>query len=392
MPGSIFLERGDELVEMKEEPWEAEARLQELLSKYPNLLAGDQMNELTPRQWLLVSREFGIPGEIDAAGRWSLDHLFLDQDSIPTLVEVKRSSDTRIRREVVGQMLDYASHLVTNVSGERIRQRYEASLGPGIDSAIDIASSFGANVDVEGYWQRLNDNIAASKLRLVFVADEFPPELRRIVEFLNRQMQQTDVFAVEVRQFVSPDRTHRTLVPRLLGKVESKTSSGSGAGPGPRWDRARFEDAAAHEHPELLPAIQELLRFGVEVTERDVEWGMGRGRGSFTARLIAPEQRYSIFSVYTSCEVSINLGWSYESLGNLEPSLSEELRQKANHLFGIQLSQVSWERGWPMVPLSVVAENMDDFKAFIVECKDRLLALQSDAIPPSGSASTSLVN
>jgi len=29
---------------------------------------------------------------------WALDHLLLDQDAIPTLVEVKRSSDTRIRK------------------------------------------------------------------------------------------------------------------------------------------------------------------------------------------------------------------------------------------------------------------------------------------------------
>jgi hypothetical protein len=36
--------------------------------------------------------------------------MFLDQDAIPTLVEVKRSSDTRIRREVIGQMLDYAAN------------------------------------------------------------------------------------------------------------------------------------------------------------------------------------------------------------------------------------------------------------------------------------------
>jgi hypothetical protein len=33
-----------------------------------------------------------------------------DQNAVPTLVEVKRSSDTRIRREVVGQMLDYAAN------------------------------------------------------------------------------------------------------------------------------------------------------------------------------------------------------------------------------------------------------------------------------------------
>src|SRR5262249_3604083 len=31
---------------------------------------------------------------------WSVDHLFLDQDAVRTLVEVKRGSDTRIRREV----------------------------------------------------------------------------------------------------------------------------------------------------------------------------------------------------------------------------------------------------------------------------------------------------
>ena len=42
------------------------------------------------------------------AGRWTI--CFLDQDGIPTLVEVKRASDTRIRREVVGQMFDYAAN------------------------------------------------------------------------------------------------------------------------------------------------------------------------------------------------------------------------------------------------------------------------------------------
>lgn len=41
--------------------------------------------------------------------RWSLDHLVVDQDAVPTFVEVKRASDTRARREVMAQMLDYAA-------------------------------------------------------------------------------------------------------------------------------------------------------------------------------------------------------------------------------------------------------------------------------------------
>ncbi len=50
------------------------------------------------------------------------------------------------------------------------------------------------------------------------MADEIPAELRRIVEFLNRQMVETEVLAVEIRQFVGQDL--RTLVPRVIGRTE----------------------------------------------------------------------------------------------------------------------------------------------------------------------------
>ena len=113
MGGGIFLLRGDdELISMTGQPYDTEDVLQTLLARFPDLLAGDQLGGTTPRRWLLISREAAVPSEEDGAGRWSLDHLFVDQDAVPTLVEVKRSSDTRIRREVVGQMLDYAANAV----------------------------------------------------------------------------------------------------------------------------------------------------------------------------------------------------------------------------------------------------------------------------------------
>lgn len=64
-------------------------------------------------------------GASAGGNRWSLDHLFLDQDAVPTLVEVKRSDDTRIRREVVGQMLDYAANGVVYWPAERLRVDFE---------------------------------------------------------------------------------------------------------------------------------------------------------------------------------------------------------------------------------------------------------------------------
>src|SRR5581483_2225261 len=127
MSRRIYLRQSDgTLTPMIESPFAAEDLLQELLEKYPNLLAGDQIDGAEDRRWLLVARELGVPDEEGAPDRWSVDHLFLDQDAVPTLVEVKRSSDTRIRREVVGQLLDYAANAVVFV--DRLRATFRGGL------------------------------------------------------------------------------------------------------------------------------------------------------------------------------------------------------------------------------------------------------------------------
>src|SRR5262245_45089370 len=123
----IFLIGADEALQpMDERPYESEALLQVLLEKYPEVLAGHGAEGESDQRWILVSREFGVPDQQDGAARWSLDHLFLDQMGVPTLVEVKRASDTRIRREVVGQMLDYAANAVVHWPVDRIRATFEA--------------------------------------------------------------------------------------------------------------------------------------------------------------------------------------------------------------------------------------------------------------------------
>lgn len=99
MTGQAFLVSNEgHLVEMREQAYGTEDELQTLLEQYPKIMAGDLVDSANPRRWLLVSREMGVPDGSSNADRWSIDHLFIDQDGIPTFVEVKRSSDTRIRR------------------------------------------------------------------------------------------------------------------------------------------------------------------------------------------------------------------------------------------------------------------------------------------------------
>ena len=90
MSGKIFLlQDGGQLLEMSENEYDSEDLLQSLLAQYSDLLAGEQINSDIPRRWLLISREMPVPSKEGGGGQWSLDHLFLDQDAVPTIVEVK---------------------------------------------------------------------------------------------------------------------------------------------------------------------------------------------------------------------------------------------------------------------------------------------------------------
>jgi hypothetical protein len=71
-------------------------------------------------------------------------------------------------------------------------------------------------------------NLAAERIRLVFVADEISPELRSILEFLNRQMSETEVFAIEVKQYVDDEGERQTIVPQVIGRTEAAKAAKSG--------------------------------------------------------------------------------------------------------------------------------------------------------------------
>src|SRR3954469_14405538 len=68
----------------------------------------------------------------------------------------------------------------------------------------------------DAFWETVAANLKERRLRLVFVADHIPPELRSIVEFLNEQLQLTEVIAVEIKQYIDPDGTGINIVPRVI--------------------------------------------------------------------------------------------------------------------------------------------------------------------------------
>lgn len=354
MSGAIYLIQDDgSLVAMSEQAYDSEALLQELLAQYPDVLAGDQMGGDTPRQWLLVSREMGVPDRDEGNARWSADHLFLDQDAIPTIVEVKRSTDTRIRREVVGQMLDYAANAVVYWPEERIRGQFEARCAvEHLDPSDALTATFGPDIDPDGFWAHVGTNLPAGKVRLVFIADQVPPELQRIVEFLNGQMQPAEVLAIEVRQYVG--KGLRTLVPRVIGAtVEAQRAKGDQVREKRKWDEPSFmADLTARRGAADAAVAGRILHWAKE-RHLDVWWGQGKQDGSFFPMVRRDGQRYWTMSVWTYGRAEVQ----FEMMRTRPPFDDEAKRlalaHKLNEVPGITIPNDAITRR-PSIPLSVL--------------------------------------
>jgi hypothetical protein len=268
--GGIFVLQGEELVAMHEQPYDSEDLLQTLLAKYPGLLAGGDQISGSERRWLLVRREVGVPGTETGGGRWSLDHLFLDQEAVPTLVEVKRSSDTRIRREVVGQMLDYAANGVVYWPAERLRSEFESRCVKDDQEPEEVfRTSLGDELDPERFWDDVEQNLRSGRIRLLFVADQIPAELRRVIEFLNERMSPTEVLGIEIKQYVGGgDLT--TLVPRVVGQTEQARIQKVGGSQSLSLDWDYYKQRLPPERLAIARQIYEQME--TAILERSLHW------------------------------------------------------------------------------------------------------------------------
>ncbi len=306
MAGRIYLLKEDsKLLAMEEAPYDSESLLQKLLADHPDLLAGDQIDAEEPRRWLLVTREMAVPGEQDGAARWSLDHLFLDQEAIPTLVEVKRSSDTRIRREVIGQMLDYAANAVAYWPVEEIKAKFESRCkDDGDDPETELVGLLGEGQDISTFWQSVKTNLQAGRVRLLFIADEIPTELRRVVEFLNSQMDPAEVLAIEVKQFVGENL--KTLVPRVVGQTETaRQKKKVDRGESRQWDEASFFLDLSQRRGEQEAAVARRLLDWAKNHGLRIWWGQGKKDGSFFPSYNNRFGQHLLFSVWTYGSVEL---------------------------------------------------------------------------------------
>ncbi|MGC8947306.1 MAG: hypothetical protein ACP5N6_14250 [Anaerolineae bacterium] len=288
--------------------------LQQVLEKNLDLLPGDQIDPEDPRRWLLIKREMLVQDPGSGQDRWSIDFVLLDQSATPTFVECKRFADTRSRREVVAQMLEYAAnghHYWTKDSLRTLAAQSAEGRGLTLEEAVQRLGP-DDDLGIEEFFERAEANLRQGQIRLVFFLEEAPFELKSIVDFLNRQMERTEVLLVEARQYELDGTT--VVVPTLFGyteearQVKRTVIVTPGSGSRRKWNEAMFFEAAATGLGETasgaLRAVYDYARSqGLVIT-----WGTGAQRGSFNVKAphLCPR---SIFTLWSDGEMSLNFGW-----------------------------------------------------------------------------------
>jgi hypothetical protein len=178
------------------------------------------------------------------------------------------------QREVVGQMMDYAANAILHWPVEELRERFAMRCEKaGLNPAEHLLEQLGPDEDVDAFWGKVKANLLAGRIRMLFVADIIPPELRKIVEFLNVQLRPAEVLAIELRQYQGEGL--RTLAPIVVGQTQEAMEQTGVAGSKPRrqWDEAQFRSRSRRTViPDTLKksssgrggVCSRLLRIGVE--------------------------------------------------------------------------------------------------------------------------------
>jgi len=129
-----------------------------------------------------------------------IDILYIDQMMVPTVVETK-VNNPEVRRKIIGQGYEYLTSLAYELTGKKIVDC--AKIYWKGDFQKEIKNKFGVDSLSE---KEIDKNLKKPRMRLIFVADFIPRELRKFVEFINNVSRGIDVYAVQIERFPLEDK------------------------------------------------------------------------------------------------------------------------------------------------------------------------------------------
>jgi len=350
----ILIQDGEGVREL-EEGFASEAELQRFLMEHPDLMPLEEIRLGTP-PLLPIGWEVGVVSGAE-------DILYIDQNGLLTVVETKLGRNSEARREVVGQILEYAAQMSawTSADVERQAERFFAShqgpqeywdltLEKALERFIQPTGEVPGQLSYEDFLQAIQTGIDRGHFRLIIAIDEPPEPLLKTVEFVNRFSERFEMYLAQLKRFRDLAKEQNIFVPGLFGKVATARPTDRTRTP---WDEGKFfEHLTASNDAQTVESITEAYRRFQEWADEGL-WGSGKTYGSFNLVVRVGAARVNLATITTRGDLSVNFGWMQSKIPQeLIGSLVEEL----NAIDGLTLPGDAAKK-WPLMPRAVLRDR-----------------------------------
>lgn len=270
----LFID-GEKVTALEESEFTEERKLQDYLKDFPTLIPLEDVVEEAP-ELICIGKEVAVPSG-------ALDLLFIDKNGLITVIETKLVNNPEIRREVIGQIIEYASY-ISHWSADKVYELANAYLKSDLDGYM--LNKYPDNYSPEDFRLKIEQNLEGGRVRLIIAVDKLVEPLRSTVTFLNHNCK-FDILLLEVSSFEGRERG-KVLTSSLFGYI-SKTTARQ---PKKQWNLDEFlSDAQRRCGKERFEVIKQILDFTTQNSEGGILWG----KAEHTALLLSASKSKVFF-------------------------------------------------------------------------------------------------
>lgn len=297
---SLWGKHGTSWELLKPQPFPDEATLHSLIEEAPQMLPllGD------PRL-TIVGREVYLAGNY-------IDLMAVEDSGRLAIIEIKLKKSVEARRAVVAQILTYAASL-KGLDQKTVEQLLLISYlnKLHVTTLLEAAAleDQSGQIDPSIFTSNVTGCLENGRFRLVLVLDDAPPELVRLVGYLEAMTEGLIIDLITVNMFDIDGR--QVVVPRRVDPAEDihnvKTSAGSHAIQGSHIPKPvvlegsdAFAEAISRAQPDDQPVLRRLVDWarGLEQESLVRLWTTIGTTGRRVLNLHIPDAQVGLISIY----------------------------------------------------------------------------------------------
>ena len=233
----------------------SEAYIQALVQAHPGCLP---IAEIDPA----FAGPVAICTELHTPAGW-IDNLMVTPSGLPVLVECKLWRNSGARREVVGQILDYAKELSRWSAADLQREVSKRLKHPG-NAMLELVRAVDPTVDEMDFNDALTRNLRLGRFLLLIVGDGIREGVEAIAEYLHVHAGlHFSLGLVELPIYIMPDGS-RLVAPRVLARTTVITRTVMTLAEGYTLKKSQDDTAVVESDPDLAALTDEQQRFWAE--------------------------------------------------------------------------------------------------------------------------------